>query len=150
MSHCKLKLLKRLSKNYQSTRCITVCCIAADQRGCPCCPLPKVATMGHVSIRTRQWIRVVWSGELHFLLHHMSGKVCVHHLWEHIAPRGTMGRRRAGGGSVMLWACWETLGPAIHGVDVSLTCTTHPDCWRPCTPFHRNGIPWWQWSLSVG
>ena len=36
-----------------------------------------------------------------------------------------MGRRQAGGGSVMLWAifCWETLGPAIH-VDVTLTRIT--------------------------
>ncbi|KAK3528244.1 hypothetical protein QTP86_027960, partial [Hemibagrus guttatus] len=45
---------------------------------------------------------------------------------EHMAPGCTMGRRRAGGGSVMLWAmfCWETLGPAIH-VDITLTCTTY-------------------------
>ena len=37
-----------------------------------------------------------------------------------------MGRRQAGGGSVMLLAvfCWESLGPAIH-VDVTLKCTTH-------------------------
>ncbi|KAK3539724.1 hypothetical protein QTP70_012747 [Hemibagrus guttatus] len=43
-----------------------------------------------------------------------------------MAPGCTMGRRRAGGGSVMLWAmfCWETLGPAIH-VDVTLTRTTY-------------------------
>ncbi|KAK3557200.1 hypothetical protein QTP70_026141, partial [Hemibagrus guttatus] len=36
--------------------------------------------------------------------------------WEHMAPECTMGRRQAGGGSVMLWAmfCWETLGSAIH------------------------------------
>ncbi|KAK3524459.1 hypothetical protein QTP70_029308, partial [Hemibagrus guttatus] len=43
-----------------------------------------------------------------------------------MAPGCTMGRRQAGGGSVMLWAmfCWETLGPAIH-VDVTLTSTTY-------------------------
>ncbi|KAK3547699.1 hypothetical protein QTP86_027744, partial [Hemibagrus guttatus] len=42
-----------------------------------------------------------------------------------MAPGCTMGRRQAGGGSVMLWAmfCWETLGPAIH-VDVTLTRIT--------------------------
>ncbi len=35
-----------------------------------------------------------------------------------------MGRRLAGGDSVMLLAklSWETLGPGIH-VDVTLTCT---------------------------
>ena len=45
---------------------------------------------------------------------------------EHVAPEYTMGRRQAGGGSVMVWAvfCWETFGPAIH-VDVTLTCTTY-------------------------
>ena len=38
----------------------------------------------------------------------------------------TVGRRQAGGGSVMLWAifCWETLGPGIH-VDVTWTRTTY-------------------------
>ncbi|KAK3544698.1 hypothetical protein QTP86_026097, partial [Hemibagrus guttatus] len=43
-----------------------------------------------------------------------------------MAPGCTMGRRQAGGGSVMLWAmfCWETLGPAIY-VDVTLTRTTY-------------------------
>ena len=37
-----------------------------------------------------------------------------------------MGRRQAGGGSLMLWAMfyWETSGPAIH-VDVTLTHTTY-------------------------
>lgn len=35
-----------------------------------------------------------------------------------------VGRRQAGGGSVMPWAmlCWETLGPGSH-VDVTLKCT---------------------------
>ncbi|KAK3541531.1 hypothetical protein QTP86_029169 [Hemibagrus guttatus] len=43
-----------------------------------------------------------------------------------MAPGCTMGRRRAGGGGVMLWAmfCWESLGPAIH-VDVTLTRSTY-------------------------
>ncbi|KAK3528676.1 hypothetical protein QTP70_007720 [Hemibagrus guttatus] len=38
----------------------------------------------------------------------------------------TMGRRRAGGGSVLLWKmfCWETLGPAVH-VDVTVTRSTY-------------------------
>ena len=51
------------------------------------------------------------------------GHVCVRRLpGEVMAPGCTVGRRQAGGGSVMLWAifCWETLGPAIH-VDVNLT-----------------------------
>ncbi|KAK3566845.1 hypothetical protein QTP86_004548 [Hemibagrus guttatus] len=54
-----------------------------------------------------QWKKVAWSDESRFLLHHM-------------------GRRKAGRGSVMLWAmfCWETLGHAIH-VDVTLTRTTY-------------------------
>ncbi|MCI4375917.1 hypothetical protein PGIGA_G00114930 [Pangasianodon gigas] len=48
-----------------------------------------------------------------------------------MAPGCTMGRRQAGGGSVMLWTvgfCWGILGPGIH-VDVTLTRTTdqvHP------------------------
>ncbi|KAK3511175.1 hypothetical protein QTP70_032220, partial [Hemibagrus guttatus] len=44
-----------------------------------------------------------------------------------MAPGCTMGRRQASRGSVMLWAvfCWETLGPAIIHVDVTLTCTTY-------------------------
>ena len=71
--------------------------------------------------------KVAWSDESHFLLHHMDAQVCVRHLpGEHLAPGYTMGRRKAGGGSVMLWAifCWETLGPAIH-VDGTLTRTTY-------------------------
>ncbi|KAK3516948.1 hypothetical protein QTP70_028239, partial [Hemibagrus guttatus] len=74
-----------------------------------------------------QWKKVAWSDETCFLFHHMDGRVCVHRLpGEHMAPGCTMGRRQAGGGSVMLWAmfCWETLGPADH-VDVTLTCTTY-------------------------
>ena len=45
---------------------------------------------------------------------------------EHMAPGCTMGRRRAGGGSVMLWTmfCWGTLGSTIH-VDVPLTRSTY-------------------------
>ncbi|KAK3530443.1 hypothetical protein QTP86_024354 [Hemibagrus guttatus] len=57
----------------------------------------------------------------------VDGRECVCHLHgEQMAPGCIMGRRQAGGGSVMLWAmsCWETLGPAIH-VDVTLTHTTY-------------------------
>ena len=45
---------------------------------------------------------------------------------EEIAPGRTMGRKQAGGGSVMLWAmfCCETLGPGIN-VNVTLTRTTY-------------------------
>ena len=81
----------------------------------------------HQNWTTEQWKKVAWSDESRFLLHHVDGQVCVHHLpGEHMAPGCTMGRRQAGGGSVMLWAmfCWETLGPAIH-VDVTLTRTTY-------------------------
>ncbi|KAK3560338.1 hypothetical protein QTP86_006422 [Hemibagrus guttatus] len=68
-----------------------------------------------------------WSDESCFLLHHVDGRVHVRLLpGEHMAPGCTMGRRRAGGGSVLLWAmfCWETLGPAVH-VDVTLTRSTY-------------------------
>ncbi|KAJ8417445.1 hypothetical protein AAFF_G00286720 [Aldrovandia affinis] len=74
-----------------------------------------------------QWKKVGWSEESRFLLHHVDGRVRVHRLpGEEMAPGYTMGRKQAGGGSVMLWAmfCWETLGPGIH-VDVTLTRTTY-------------------------
>ena len=57
----------------------------------------------------------------------MDGRVRVRHLpGEVMAPGCTVGRRQAGGGSVMLWAmlCWETLSPAIH-VDINLTLVTY-------------------------
>ncbi|KAK3519048.1 hypothetical protein QTP70_016372 [Hemibagrus guttatus] len=76
---------------------------------------------------TEQWKKVTWSDESRFLLHHVDVRVCARLLpGEHMAPGCTMGRRRAGGGSVMLWAmfCWETLGPAVH-VDVTLTRSTY-------------------------
>uniref|UniRef100_A0AAY5KFW1 Tc1-like transposase DDE domain-containing protein n=1 Tax=Esox lucius TaxID=8010 RepID=A0AAY5KFW1_ESOLU len=62
-----------------------------------------------------------------FFKHHVDGQVRMRCLpGEHMAPGCTIGRRQAGGGSVMLWAmfCGETLGPAIH-VDVTLTRTTY-------------------------
>ena len=65
----------------------------------------------------------------------MDGRVCVPCLpVEHMTPGCTMGRRQAGGGSVMLWAifCWETLGPAIH---VDVTHLPKHGC-RPCISFH--------------
>ena len=61
----------------------------------------------------------------------MDGRVRVRRLpGEVMAPGCTVGRRQAGGWSVILWAmfCWETLGPAIH-VEVNLTCVAdqvHP------------------------
>ncbi|KAK3523760.1 hypothetical protein QTP70_009232 [Hemibagrus guttatus] len=76
---------------------------------------------------TVQWKKVAWSDESRFLLHHVDGRVRVRRLpGKHMAPGCTMGRRRAGGGSVMLWAmfCWETLCPAVH-VDVTLTRSTY-------------------------
>ncbi len=72
----------------------------------------------------KQWKKVVWSDESHFLLH-VNGRVRVRCLpGEEMAPGCTMGRRQAGRGSVMLWAmfCWETMGPGIH---VTSTCTTY-------------------------
>ncbi|ROL55318.1 Transposable element Tc1 transposase [Anabarilius grahami] len=71
----------------------------------------------HQNWTTEQWKKVAWSDETCFLLHHVDGRVHVCRLpGEHMAPGCTMGRRQAGGGSVMLWPmfCWETLGPAIH------------------------------------
>lgn len=65
----------------------------------------------HQNWTTEQWKKVAWSDESRFLLHHVDGRVRVRRLpGEHMAPGCTMGRRRAGGGSVMLWAmfCWET------------------------------------------
>ena len=55
----------------------------------------------------------------------MAVYVCTVYLGEVMPPGCTVGRRQAGGGSVMLWAmfCWKTLGPAIH-VDVNLTRVT--------------------------
>ncbi len=70
---------------------------------------------------------MAWFDKLCFLLHNVDGRVRVRRLTgEHMAPGCTMGRRQAGGGSVMLWAMlgWETLGPAFH-VDVTLTRTTY-------------------------
>ena len=90
-----------------------------------------------------QWKKVVWSDEAPFPFDHVDGRVFVRHLpGEVMAPGCTVGRRQAGGGSVMLWAmfCWETLGPAIH-VDVNLTCHLPKHRCRPGTPIHGNGIP---------
>ena len=67
-----------------------------------------------------QWKKVAWSDESSFLL---NSRLRVRRIpGEVMAPGCTVGRRQAGGGSVMLWAmfCWETLGLAIH-VDVNLT-----------------------------
>ena len=74
-----------------------------------------------------QWKKVAWSDESRFLLDHVDGHVRVRRLpGEMMAPGCTVGRRQAGGGSVMLWAmfCWETLGPAIR-VDINLTRVTY-------------------------
>ena len=74
-----------------------------------------------------QWKKVAWSDESRFLLDQVDSRVHVPRLpGEVMAPGCTVGRRQAGGGSVMLWAmfCLETLGPSIH-VDVNLTCVTN-------------------------
>ncbi|KAK3532871.1 hypothetical protein QTP70_001156 [Hemibagrus guttatus] len=78
----------------------------------------------HQNWTTEQWKKVAWTDESRFLLHHV---VCVRLLpGEHMAPGRTMGRSRAGGGSVLLWSmfCWETLGPTVH-VDVTVTRSTY-------------------------
>ena len=74
-----------------------------------------------------KWRKIAWSDESKFLLHHVDSRVpecCLP--GEEMAPGYTLGRRKASGGSVMLWAmfCGETLGPGIH-VDVTLTRTTY-------------------------
>ena len=51
----------------------------------------------------KQWKKVAWSDESRFLLDHVDGRVGVCRLpGEVMAPRCTVGRRQAGGGSVML------------------------------------------------
>lgn len=47
--------------------------------------------------------------------------ICLHH----VDGQVHVGRKKAGGGIVMLWAvfCWETWGAGFH-VDVTLTRTT--------------------------
>ncbi|KAK3572207.1 hypothetical protein QTP86_026064 [Hemibagrus guttatus] len=57
---------------------------------------------------------------------HIEGQDCDDWMCIDFAPGCTMGRRRAGGGSVLLWSmfCWETLGPAVH-VDVIVTRSTY-------------------------
>ena len=70
-----------------------------------------------------QWKEFAWSDDSRFLLDHVNGSVLVRRLpGEVMSPGCTVGRRQAGGGSVMLWEmfCLETLGPAIH-VDINLT-----------------------------
>ncbi|MCJ8733570.1 hypothetical protein PDJAM_G00225080 [Pangasius djambal] len=81
----------------------------------------------HQNWTMKQWKKVAWSDEPRFPLHHVDGRVRVHRLpGEKTAPGCTMGRRQAGGGSVMPWTmfCWENLGPGIH-VDVTLTHSTY-------------------------
>ncbi|MCJ8748985.1 hypothetical protein PDJAM_G00170790 [Pangasius djambal] len=81
----------------------------------------------HQNWTMEQWKKVAWSDESRFLLHHVDGRVRVRRLpGEETAPGCTMGRRRAGGGSVMVWAMffWETSGPGVH-VDVTVTRTTY-------------------------
>ncbi|KAK3568332.1 hypothetical protein QTP86_004231 [Hemibagrus guttatus] len=81
----------------------------------------------HQNWTMEQWKKVTWSDESRFPLRHVDGRVHVRLLpGEHMAPGCTMGRRRAGGGSVLLWSmfCWETLGPAVH-VAVTVTRSTY-------------------------
>ncbi|KAK3531598.1 hypothetical protein QTP70_024987 [Hemibagrus guttatus] len=102
-------------------------------------------TREHQNWTIEQWKKVDWSDESCFLLHHVDDRVRVHHLpGEHMAPGCTMGRRRAGEGSVMLWAmfCCETLGPAIH-VDVTLTLTTYLSIIADSVhPFMETALTW--------
>ena len=73
-----------------------------------------------------QWKKVAWSDESRFLLDHVDGHVRVCRLPREVMAQGcNVGRRQAGGGSVMLWAmfCWETLCPAIY-VDANLIRVT--------------------------
>ena len=146
-----LKLLKKLKlvlvDRFQNTQYITVCCVwgcrATDQSGWQCWPLTPVESTnnGHVSIRTGpQGHEKSWPGLMNYVFFYimwMARCVCIAYLWEHMAPGCTMGRRQAGGGSVIFWAmfCWETLRPAIL-VDVTLTLTTWTCCYHLGTRYH--------------
>lgn len=69
---------------------------------------------------------MAWSDESHLLLHQVDSRERVHHLSEkEMVPGFPMGRRHAGGGSMMLSAMfwWETLSRGIHQ-DVTLTHLT--------------------------
>lgn len=73
-----------------------------------------------------QYRKVAWFDESCFLLQHVDGQVCPFLPGKDQASGCTMGRRQAGGGSMMLWTvfCWETVGPTIH-VDVTLTSNSY-------------------------
>lgn len=73
-----------------------------------------------------------------FLLHHVDGWVCVRHLpGEDMASDCTVGRRQAGGGSVMLWQCSTGNLGSWHHVDM-YHLTKHY-C-RPSAPLQDNDI----------
>ena len=110
-----LKMLKKLMlvliERCQNTQGITVCCIwgciATDQSGCPCWPLSPTESInnGYMSIRTGpHGNRSRWPGLMNHVFFYITWvHVCCLH-GEHMAPGCTMGRRQAGGGSLMLWA----------------------------------------------
>lgn len=138
--------------------------------GLHCCRTVRVPMLtlvhdnGHVSIRIgprRNGKR--WADKSRFPLYHMEGWVHAHHLFGgHLAPLCTMGGKKAGGGSVRLWAMlyWETLGSSIR-VDViwhpppsiwdlksnlsicGVCLTNNPDPWRPqLTTFSMEQATW--------
>ncbi|KAK3560711.1 hypothetical protein QTP86_014737, partial [Hemibagrus guttatus] len=117
---------RRLARVVRSNRWATVAQTAEEVNAGSDRKLQQWARE-HQNWTTEQWKKVAWSDESCFLLHHVDVRVRVRLLpEEHMAPGCTMGRRRAGGGSVLLWSmfCWETLGPAVH-VDVTVTRSTY-------------------------
>ncbi|XP_051512984.1 uncharacterized protein LOC127417191 isoform X2 [Myxocyprinus asiaticus] len=73
---------------------------------------------------------------------HVDGRVRVRHLpGEEMAAGCTMGRRQAGGGSVMLNVLLGNLG-SWHSCGCYFDTYQLPkDCCRPRTPLHGNNIP---------
>ncbi|GBM64038.1 Transposable element Tc1 transposase [Araneus ventricosus] len=63
-----------------------------------------------------EWIRVAWSDESRFLIHHVDGRVRVRRLpGEQFLPSCTARNTQAGGGGFMIWGTfsWATLGPVV-------------------------------------
>lgn len=107
----------------------------------PCCSPLKTPAMG------------MWASELDCGAATDDGLVLFYITYlETPGTRMFYGKKARQWGSVMLLYIffWETLGPAIH-VDVIFDKYHIPKfCYRPCTPFNRNGTFWRLWPLSTG
>ena len=160
-----LKLLKKLVvvliERCQNTKCIAVCCIwgciAANQSGCPCWHLSTAESttmimwaseLGHGAMEEGG---LVWYIMFSFTSRGWPG-VCASHTW------GTHGTRMHYGKKGGRRSQCDALGNILLGnLGSCHLCGCYSDtyhlpkhCCRPCTLFHRNGIPWWLWPLSVG